>query len=1163
MNYSLPAETPKGQRDAINADNADSEIITVEAGAGTGKTWVLSERYLRLLLEDNELLPSDILTLTYTDAAAGEMKARIEARLTQALNDFKDAERKQKILDGLSDSWISTIHSFATRLIRESGLSLDIDPRASVITDHQEQEFWEDIRKAAEFSELGRLAGNYGGVLLKHAKSLDNDERMTYAVGKWGASALSIFARETAELHASSGRSWEEMLEWAKNDSELIERSSGLVKDILKSEWLKVWNTFFNMQLPKAKNPEGTGAILNDLMSWQQSASPENEKELKHFYKRILIDNDIKANKGEPFATLGQYLGMTLGDWRKTQSPAVRNVTENFDAALADEEKEMRKTLMKFCAVSWGMWDTMKSKRKVLSFSDMILHARKAVEQNGIRRTFKYILVDEFQDTDPLQFKMIEALNKYGGKSKLFAVGDPKQSIYRFRHADPSLFAEISRRDGTQNIHLDESFRTRESLLTKINMIFSSLWLNGISRLESMRDVKYNPLKAANSDDERNSGTMPDFRIILAQSQSDSKIQDTKKALAEKLAEKINSWVTEGCTVWDKKGKTIRPVKFSDFAILSRGRGCFDILEEALEKFNIPSVQDRSSDYFSRGEIGDVVCTLRAAADMNDDFSVTGWLMSPFSGTSEDDAVTKCLTLIDDNHRPVDLIRDNLHDTYSYLERLSIVGENEGAAGILSIIDSNRKWLSCYKPNDRLRVLRNVRLALNIAREFQSSGTSSLVSCAEYLTRSVRNQSSYEEPAWHDDGENAVRLGAVHSAKGLEYPVTVIFEDRKGARSDSTSLNASRELGIVMKSLPDECGAKNTKLKFSDWDKLLSEQGDSEEEERLFYVACTRAQDSLIFCGILTSKSEAPKSTWTKLMLDNTQNMNDIDDIKEYVNINDGAKIISSSVKVENKSFTAVKIVNPEISLRQISATSFALYEFCPYAWRRKYRQGLKLEWEHVDRENNDDVIGGSELGSLAHWILTRWPSVNDEDYMSKLDYYLHNKEVITLLPGYLRDMWRKNDKDNKSSLKEWLMNFADSELGVKLRSKNNIEREYRFREWLNGKTIMSGAVDVVDGSDIIDYKITEINRVPPGLYESQMDFYAYIIHMKKNLDSVNACIALLRENKTLNRTVSNFDDIRERIIRASEICASGPYNPNLNHCSKCPFKKGCVKNAG
>ena len=173
LKYILPDKTPKGQKEAVNADE---KLITVGAGAGTGKTWVLSQRYLRLLIDDDELLPKDILTLTYTEAAAEEMKERITGLIEKELDRFND-ERRREIEDGLSDLWISTIHSFSSRLIRESGLKLDIDPMATVITMHTEQNFWEDIKNAAEFANLSVLAKTYGNDDLKRlAGELDKDK---------------------------------------------------------------------------------------------------------------------------------------------------------------------------------------------------------------------------------------------------------------------------------------------------------------------------------------------------------------------------------------------------------------------------------------------------------------------------------------------------------------------------------------------------------------------------------------------------------------------------------------------------------------------------------------------------------------------------------------------------------------------------------------------------------------------------------------------------------------------------------------------------------------------------------------------------------------------------------------------------------------------------
>ena len=1150
MNFSLPSDTPQGQADAITADN---KTITVGAGAGTGKTWVLTERYTRLLIEHKDLLPSEILTLTYTEAAAGEMKDRITKRVEEALKNFPDPERKRMILDGLADIWISTIHSFAARLIRESGLSLDIDPGASVITTQQENDFWDTLSRAAEFARLGELAHTYGGPELRElAKMLDTSKDFSAAVAKWGAYKLSRFACATAELHASSGYSWQKMLEWLDSD-ELLDEAKPKVIDILASEWEEVCN-FWRGVYPLGDAKKGTKAAnLNNLLDQLMS----NAITARDFYTAIMTSKDISGAKNVTSA-----LGCTLSDWRKTRSQKIKDVTVSLDSPLTKQELTMRKTLLKFCALSWGMWDTMKRRRGLLSFSDMINHARTAITNNAITRKFRYILVDEFQDTDPLQFSMIQSLVK--DDTCLFAVGDPKQSIYRFRHADPSLFAKTID-ESDRSIELDTSFRTKADLLSLINTLFSEIWRNGLGKSEPMNKLFYHHIKPITSGTERDSVTVPKFTVIVSPHDR-SNLAQARKNLAEELARNIYDWVNSGKTIWDKKDRVIRQVKYSDFAVLTPARSIYPVLEEALDRFGIKSIQDKSTDYFARGEVSDVVCLLRAAADMNDDFAVAGWLMSPFSGVSEDDAL-KVLTLVNENTRPIQLVREKFPEAYSRLEYYSLVGEHEGPAGLIELFDRNRQWLSCCKPNDRMRVLRNIRLAVQVAREFQLSGTSSLTACAEWLTRTVRNAVAYEEPAWHDENENAVKLGTVHSAKGLEYPVTVVFDQRAKKKSNSDPLRPSRELGLVFTSLPDEIlQGQEITPKLSAWENLLADEGEEEEQTRLFYVAATRAQDSLIFCGLTDNDGTPHNNTWTKLL---RENYADISPIIAYGLPAD--KFPEQNDQESEASLRPVSVVKAKNSLRQISATSFALYEWCPFAWRRSYKQGRTLTWEEpAERaEDFDGYIGGAEIGSIAHWILSRWPE--GEDYESKLDYYLHNAEVLSLLPGHLRAAWRdlnrkrKDPDDEKKRLQKvqefrrWLMNFAASDTGKILMSRTDVQREKSFRLPLTEATSLAGAVDAFFGNEVIDYKITSKDNTPPGLYESQLDFYALVVHMQTGAESVNASIAFLREDKIESRVITDFEAVRTRVIKAAEECACGNYVPKHEHCGDCPYKKGCV----
>ena len=1155
MTFSLPKNTPQGQVEAILTNSTN---ITVEAGAGTGKTWVLTERYLRLLLEDKSILPSDILTLTYTEAAAGEMKNRITSRVEQALKNFDDNERKHQILDGLSDLWISTIHAFAARLIRESGLSLDIDPRAQVISTQQEQEFWDSIAQAADFANLREIAKTYrlrndqnmNKKLFEIAESLDNDEKFSAGVAKYKAYNLSELARSFSEMHSSLGKTWQNMIDILENDT-LIDDTRPYVKEILIPEWQKTWDIFSqfiydnpDLPVPQRAKPDSPAVLMKNLLDSYRFINPDENTSIE-FYSKI---TKAKGGTGKLFDLLKQCLdNETFGDWKKKRPENAKIISSNINIPLNQQELIMRNILLKFCILSWAMWDIMKTRRGLLSFSDMINHAVSTIKNGSNTRKFKHILVDEFQDTDRLQFNMIDSLRN--NETSIFFVGDPKQSIYRFRYADPALFAQAVRAS-EKAVKLNVSFRTKSELLSRINNLFTNIWREGLGKSEAMKGLKYESLSPSENESERNSGNMPEFMVILAPHNSKT-TQQGRKNLADELAKNISDWVKESRTIWDKKEKLIRPVKFSDFAILTPSRNIYPVIEESLEQLGIKSIQDKSTDYFSRIEINDVVCLLRAVADMNDDFSVIGWLMSPFSGVDENTALN-VLKNSSKKIRPIQLIRENLPETYSLLNKYAVIGEIEGPAGLISIFDKNRDWLSCYSEIDRMRALRNIRLAVHIARNFQQSGTSSLSACAEWLSKSVKNEIEFEEPAWHDDNENAVRLGTVHSAKGLEYPVSIVFDPRIKKKSNSDSLRASRELGLVFTSLPDEMmkeiNDKEFKPALSSWDSLLSDQGEEEEQARLFYVAATRAQDSLIYCGLIDEKEDGKTHdhTWTKLFMEN-----DKPEIKYAYEMGKLTPYFHKHEE-EEKIYEIINPVEAKISLRQFSASSFALFEFCPFAWRRKYRQGLSLTWQspNYTEINDDDDSGGAELGSLAHWILSRWPEYD-------IDYMLDDSDVISQLPANLRRIWRKG---NKEILREWLKNFAESKIGIILKTQKNISREKLFRIRLNESTSLAGAIDAVYENNIIDYKITSIDNVPPGLYESQLDFYALVLNMMNNYEKINVSTIFLREGKIMNRVCENFDEIIERVVNASQICASGPYTANTKNCRSCPFKKGCAK---
>ena len=1272
----LPPDTPAGQRAAVTAG---AGRVAVGAGAGTGKTWVLSSRYARLLLTDPECLPRDILTLTYTEAAASEMRERIERRVRELLSTPGapvSVERVREVTDGFGEAWISTIHAFAARMIRESGLSLDLDPRASVVSSPQEDAFWNAIGDAVEGADLRGMARLSRNARLRAAAAaLDDDRTLGAALDQWDGAKLRDLARDTAELHASLGHTWGQMLDWADAapdpDDPLVRAASAAVTELLRPRWLSAWELWGSVfralageLADKAHKDRAEGkvespaALLADCAElwmprmeaaeWGSSAREPDDEALRLFTLDVLSAvRNLRGATGKLFGAIRDILGTTVGDWRKEQERSGLPVLSGPapEEPLAEPERRLRATLLRFCGTAWGLWDEMKRRRGLLSFSDMILHARGAAERARASREFRHVLVDEFQDTDPLQFSLLESLRERGGAG-LFAVGDPKQSIYRFRHADPALFAgTIAQAD--ERIELDVSFRTRGPLLRRINGLFAHIWSSGLGSSAGLRGLAYEPLVPVEAPSARSGGTLAPFSVLLA-ARSGRGEADARERLASALAARIGDAVRSGRTVWDKAERRLRPARWRDFAVLLRNRNHHGLLERTFAAEGIPVRLDRSTEYFARGEVGDVIALLRAAADPGDETALSGWLLSPFSGVPRKEVLhlleERAAELRAGRGEPLSgLLRERIPEAFERLVRLELLGRHRGPSALLEGFVRDRRWLSRYAPHHRLRALRNVRRALSLARAYQRGLAVSLAGCARWMERALRDGSRMEEPHWMDPDADAVLVATVHASKGLEYPAVAVFDTAR--RTASSSLGPSRTLGLAFSGLPDaladtpgeDTGADGPEAQGKPeprtmlWERLLSSQGELEEDMRLFYVACTRAQDALCLCGFVGEDKDGnrtlPRDRWTSLALSwlageegcdwqelGRPEVRYADEEGEGPNVSPGGPDHEGPERAEIRveigaepgaeasgdvaEVPLVPVPAPSldgVTLASFSATSFALFEWCPLAWRRRYRQGLDLRWEIPDEAvggtGDAENAGGADLGTLAHWILARWPSdcpmPGERDTLS---WWLSDPRVPKRLPANLREIWR--DPGSREALADWLHRFEDSEAGAEIGGAlrtGRARREAGFRVRVGGSGLpLVGAMDVIWRSTgaaglwhVRDYKITLPSGAPDELYRSQLAFYALAVRelaerasekdaeggktglTKQKFEAVDVGLIFLREGGLIGSRRSfprdfEWDGLRARVLEAARGAALGDWPARTDRCRECPWAGNC-----
>ncbi|MDR1730541.1 MAG: UvrD-helicase domain-containing protein [Synergistaceae bacterium] len=1231
----LPEGTPEGQVRAVTCDDA---LITVGAGAGTGKTWVLSTRYARLLFSDSDCLPQNILTLTFTEAAAREMQERIRKRAFALMpllspENFSREER-QALEEGFDETWISTIHSFAARLIRESGLALDVDPRSSVISDPQKEKFRENLKQALDALDLRTFVASCGSRnLLDAAERLESDPILIAALEKWQPDTLCNLAVNVTELHSSLGHSWQTLTEWAKGaereDDPRAKSMSNALRDLLQPRWDEAWQLWRSVfgefggdildardavlrkATGKGKSPVLALAML--LEKWgkdlrlDENASGDDPTaiERRRLFYTDLCEN-LSGGRSTLFGAIGERLGQSITSWKNAQKKWRELSKISPEAPLPEAERRLRAVLLRLSALAWESWDGMKRRRSLLSFTDMIRFAASSIGADERLKGFKHILIDEFQDTDPLQNSLIRDLQTKEG-AKLFVVGDPKQAIYRFRHADLTLFADtvLQSRSSGSDITLNVSFRTRSSLLRPINSLFAHIWEKGLGAGERMSRLKFEPLDPPSAPHpNRDLSTVTPFTLLLAVRQGRSS-RETRKRLARNLARIFTRWIEEGRTVWDGRNEVLRPVSWKDFAILTPTRGEYETLEDMFTKENIPVVFESNSSYFSRGEITDVVNTMRAAAFPSDETAFAGWLSSPFSGVSRSDATT-CLNLHATTARMgeislLDVVQERFPEAVERLEHLRRLGNLRGPSALLSSLLENRNWLAAFRRDQRLRVVSNVTKAISMAAGYESGVSPSLAGCTQWLDTALRNAQTSEEAPWMDPDADAVHVLTIHSSKGLEFPVVAVMAmDRGvGGKGNSATLAPSKTMGVVLSAIPDMMRntdgmeAEEELPRSLKQERALSAQSELEESTRLFYVATTRARDALILCGAVSENKDGERSvkqdTWLEHTLDwlGREQGCDWQDLEgpplvwaEDEEEGETGKTRSSGVTIRTFEKVEQNVPSPrltlpdseEISLSSLSATSYALFEWCPFAWRRRHRQGLDLRWEAPDEPG--DVPGGSRLGTLAHWILAEW------DLTPKgLEKWLDNSAAPLRLPADLRDTWR--NARNREALRSWLMDLTRSEEGrliAEAARSGSLRREAPFCVSIGGDAghlYLVGAIDALwrDSRNqwfVRDYKITLSDNAPAELYRAQLGFYALVVKLlakKQGLpfEGVDVGLVFLREGGRSGdaRRFSKNDDwatMEEHIRLAAQTTVRGDWIPRREHCRFCPWKKGCGK---
>ncbi|MDO9508034.1 MAG: UvrD-helicase domain-containing protein [Thermovirgaceae bacterium] len=1166
----------------IEAVMSDSPLVVVSAGAGTGKTLTLAWRFVRLVAVDQ--VPVDrILTITFTEKAALEMRERIRRLMNELPREIPEfGPLLSEALSRLDEAYVSTIHAFSMRVLKECGLSVDIDPDVRVISPPEENAFWQFLERSIDREETSHLISTLDPLWQERASELLAESETSDIINTFGPGDLCRTAAAAIPLFESRNLFPDALWAWA---NDIKERDTALSAELLDSFaplWEEARETWLDRILPDAGAPDifkGDKTKFSErglgfINSWG-SSHPKRD-DLPRFILGLLSKEGLIGNLSGATgkcmkmvnASSLSVTGESLGDYRDSR-PSWVAAAEWIARGFSPEETLLREKTLRFISVCWKLFESAKSSRGTLSFEDMIRGARDALSREpAYAGRFRHVIVDEFQDTNSLQDELLTSLTPSSGGT-FFLVGDLQQSIYRFRHAEPEIFwrrIESAGKDHSSLVNLDVTFRCKQDVIDQVNSLFGKTWKDGVAKSTGK---PFSPLMPPGSRDwweERQKTTVKPFEIIVAadtEPGAPAKTASLRESALRLLADRIMESVSSKVTVWDSDGAggfAPRPVRFSDIAVLVPSRTFYDILEQVfVEERRIPTYFEGNRNYFERGEVRDAVCLLEAIADPADSLAMASFLASPLSGLTPQQASD----LISGSARKDEPILRSLTVSHpeiaAWFETCRRAGLAAGPSRAIAALIENDQVLLSFPSWRRSRVAANLRRGVDLAREYEAAMGRNLSGCAAYLRDVTRRGVDSKEADILGKDDNMVRVMTVHASKGLEFPVVAVTGLEQGIRTrgQGTRLTPSTRLGIAASGIPDGWGTNDSAKTLGGAIHDIFETRESlEEKQRLLYVACTRARDSLILCGICPVRAGVPKpreNSWLETIsgwLGGAENLP----------LASAAETASSGIytKETPRKGHAGSVPPPGVRAKpqeRISATGYALIRFCPFAFRMRHRQGMDISWEMAS-----DGVGGADLGSLAHWILKRWDLKPET-----LDRFRPDQAHAALggiLPADLRPVWA--DTARSGQLMEWLERFACSPAAERIRKAPDAQREVPFRIRLGGGTLMVGTIDVIwrEGERIFirDYKIGRTEGPPRALYDLQLVFYA--LAARKHFGDHPADLALvsIKDPGETGIDISNISwpGIENDIIAAARNAGSGPFPPNREMCPSCPWRRSC-----
>ena len=886
------------QQEVINLRNKN---ILVSAAAGSGKTTVLVERIIKLLINEKENIDK-FLIVTFTNAAASGMKQKIHKALIKAIKNSDDKAHLKNQLNLLNKASISTIHAFCIDVVRKNFHVIGIEPNFRI----------------GDVNEVDiLLQESIDEVLEKHYTEKPEGfiQFVESFTGNRGDMELNDIIRDIYKFILSIP----DPLKWL---FEFVEMLSINENDLKSSLWVKAVKDNLILQLMGAEEALNTAI---KLCRDDEGPLPYEEaitEDLTNINKlKLLLESDFKGFVNYvhlvAFPTLKQLRGKAKEDVNPEKQEDVKSYREEYKKIINNIKKMIpNRSLTEFINDINYMHEPMIALYKIISdldvnfkakkieksiadFNDVEHYALQVLKQEDIgeryRNKFKYIFIDEYQDSNSLQEDLISHIKK---ENNLFMVGDVKQSIYRFRLSDPSIFNEKSDSypvvDGPcvdRRIDLTQNFRSRKEILSGINYIFNNIMSKLLGEVEYDETVFLNPgaeFEEINNECECND-CFTEFTIIDKDSSEledlDDEIKSMKTAELEATiaVQKINELLNKDKNEPLKRDAesneileiTPEKLQYKEIVILMRSvSGWAGIFEEIFIEQGIPFYYDGGAGYFETIEIQIILNLLRIIDNIRQDVPLLSVMRSPIGSFNTEEFVqirvrNPKFNFIDALYDYKNNCQNELADKLSnFIQKIENWKKRSRYTHLNDFIwevlmETNYYYFVGLLTNGKTRQA-NLRMLTDKAFDFEKTSMSGLFNFLRYVEKLNISSGDTGSAKTLGENDNVVRLMSVHKSKGLEFPVVIMCGlNKKFNKTDaSKSILKHKLYGLAPKYInPDERIFRETLPRTAI--KNIIKIENMSEEMRVLYVAMTRAVDRLIMIGTI-DKFENKTKKWVK-----------------------------------------------------------------------------------------------------------------------------------------------------------------------------------------------------------------------------------------------------------------------------------------------------------